>query len=296
MKMRSESEQRAIREDVFRWLDEKLGAGAYELSRNELEGYTFDGERIPLLDTARGIRNPRDFDATLTVMTSSKSHGYDDEIRPDGLVRYSYQSKDGGDNVKLRRAYEQNEPLVYFHGVRSGYFVAYYPVYIVHDDPDLRSVHLALDETFRFFGDPLNMTGDERRYADRVVRERLHQPMFRARVLRAYDATCAVCSLKHAELLDAAHIVADGELSGLTDVTNGLALCALHARAYEVNLLGISPDYEVRIHHELLDDVDGPMLRYGMQEAHGRQLALPRRRRDWPSRDNLAARFTAFAA
>lgn len=295
MRMRSESQQRAIREDVFRWLDEKLGAGAYELSRAELESYTFEGERIPLLDTARGIRNPRDFDATLTVMTSSKSHGYDDEIRPDGLVRYSYQSKDGGDNGKLRRAYEQNEPLVYFHGVRSGYFVAYYPVYIVHDDPDLRSVHLALDETFRFFGDPLDMTGDERRYADRVVRERLHQPMFRARVLRAYDATCAVCSLKHPELLDAAHILTEGEHGGIADVTNGLALCVLHGRAYAVDLLGISPDYEVRIKRDLLRDVDGPMLRHGLQDMHGRGLALPRRRKDWPSKDRLAHRFDRFS-
>ena len=296
MRMRSESEQRAIREDVFRWLDEKLGAGAYELSRAELEDYTYQGERIPLLDAARGIRNPRDFDATLTVMTSSKTHGYDDEIRPDGLVRYSYQSKDGGDNVKLRRAYEQNEPLVYFHGVRSGYFVAYYPVYIVHDDPDLRSVHLALDETFRFFGDPLNMTGDERRYADRIVRERLHQPMFRARVLRAYDATCAVCSLKHAELLDAAHIIADGELSGLALVTNGLSLCKIHHASYDRSLLGVSPDYEVRIDRDLLDEVDGPMLRYGLQDMHGRRLVLPRRRADWPARDRLAERFAKFAA
>lgn len=291
MRMRSESEQRAIREDVFRWLDERLGAGAYELSRAELESYTFEGERIPLLDTARGIRNPRDFDATLTVMTSSKSHGYDDEIRPDGLVRYSYQSKDGGDNVKLRRAYDQNSPLVYFHGVRSGYFVAYYPVYIVHDDPKLRSLHLALDETFRFFGDPLNMTDDERRYADRVVRERLHQPMFRARVLRAYNATCAVCSFHHAELMDAAPIV-----RGQLGVTNGLALCVFHRAAFDANLLGVSPDYEVRIAHELLDEGNGPMLRHGLQEMHGRRLLLPQRRRDWPSRDYLADRFSAFTA
>ncbi|MGI9822195.1 HNH endonuclease [Agromyces sp. Marseille-Q5079] len=296
MRMRPEIEQRAIREDVFRWLDEKLGAGAYELSRDELENYTYLGERIPLLDTARGIRNPRDFDATLTVMTSSKSHGYDDEIRPDGLVRYSYQSKDGGDNVKLRRAYEHNEPLAYFHGVRSGYFVAYYPVYIVHDDPELRSVHLALDETFRFFGDPLNMTGDERRYAERAVRERLHQPMFRARIMRAYQATCAVCSLKHAELLDAAHIIGDTELGGLAQVTNGLALCKIHHASYDRNLLGITPDYEVRIDRDLLDEIDGPMLRHGLQDMHGRKLVVPKRRVEWPSRDSLAERFAAFAA
>ena len=294
--MRSEAEQRAIREDIFRWLDEKLGSGTYELSRDELENYAYAGERIPLLDAARGIRNPRDFDATLTIMTSSKVHGYDDEIRPDGLVRYSYQSKQGGDNIKLRRAHEQGEPLVYLHGVRAGFFVAYYPVYIVHDDPIARNVHLALDETFRFFGDPLNMTGDERRYAERVVKERLHQPMFRARVLRAYRSTCAVCSLKHAELLDAAHIIGDGDIGGLAHISNGLALCKIHHAAYDRNLLGISPDFEVRIDSRLLDEVDGPMLRHGLQDMHGRPLVLPRRRADWPSKEGLEQRFQAFAA
>ena len=294
--MRSEAEQRAIREDIFRWLDQKLGGGAYELSRDELEGYTYLGERIPLLDTARGIRNPQDFGATLTIMTSSKRHGYDDEIRPDGLVRYSYQSKQGGDNVKLHRAFEQSEPLVYLHGVRAGFYVAYYPVYIVHDDPVARNVHLALDETFRFFGDPLNMSGDERKYAERVVKERLHQPMFRARVLRAYSSTCAVCSLKHAELLDAAHIIADGETGGLAHVSNGLALCKIHHASYDRNLLGISPDFEVRIDRDLLDEVDGPMLRHGLQDMHGRRLVLPRSKAEWPSRDGLDQRFRSFAA
>lgn len=289
--MKSEAQQRAIREDVFRWLDEKLGAGAYELSRDELESYTYLGERIPLLDAARGIRNPRDFDATLTIMTSSKSHGYDDEILADGLVRYSYQSKQGGDNTKLRRAYERDEPLVYFHGVRAGYFVAYYPVYIVHDDPEARNVHVALDEIFRFFGDPLHMTGDERRYAERVVRERLHQPMFRARVLRAYDATCTVCSLKHAELLDAVPIVRGDELG----ITNGLALCIFHRGAFDANLLGISPDYEVRIAPDLLAEGDGPMLRHGLQEMHGRRLHLPKHRAQWPSQALLATRFARLS-
>ena len=48
--MRSAEEQRAIREDVFRWLDNKLATGAYELTRTELENYAFGDERIPLLD------------------------------------------------------------------------------------------------------------------------------------------------------------------------------------------------------------------------------------------------------
>jgi putative restriction endonuclease len=75
--VRTEAEQRSIREDVFRWLDERLAAGSYELSRAELESYSYLGERIPLLDRSRGIRNPGDFDSTLSIMTGAKGGGRD---------------------------------------------------------------------------------------------------------------------------------------------------------------------------------------------------------------------------
>ncbi|MHA6670222.1 HNH endonuclease [Homoserinimonas sp. A447] len=294
--MRSEAEQRIIREDIFRWLDTKLGSGQSELTRAELEGYHFGNERIPLLDTARGIRNPRDFDSTLTIMSSVKSPYGDETISADGIVRYAYQSRDGGDNVKLRRAFEQKDPLVYLQGSRPGAFVAYYPVYIVADDQVSRQFLVGLDETMRFFGDPLHMTTDERRYAERMVRQRLHQPVFRARVMHAYVTTCAVCSLKHADLLDAAHIIGDTDVNGLARVTNGIALCKIHHAAYDRNLLGITPDYEVRIDADLLNEIDGPMLRHGLQDMHGRPLTLPVKRADRPSQEALASRFAEFAA
>lgn len=289
-------EQQAIREDVFRWLDDRRAAGAYEFSRAELISYSYQGERIPLLDTGRGIRNPADFDSTLTIMTSSKKTGYSDGISAEGLVRYSYQSRDGGDNRKLRNAYDNADPLVYFLGVRAGFFVAFYPAYIVHDDPLRREVHVALDESLRFFDDPLHLNEMERRYAQRLVKARLHQPMFRARVLRAYATACAICELKHAELLDAAHIVPDASSHGVAEVTNGLALCKIHHASYDRNLLGITPQYEVRIDQALLEEIDGPMLRHGLQDMHGRPLTLPQKKADWPSRDRLAEKYGQFAA
>ena len=174
--------------------------------------------------------------------------------------------------------------------------MAYYPVYIVADDTAARTFLVALDESMRFFGDPLQMTGDQRRYAERIVRERLHQPVFRARVMHAYATTCAICNLKHADLLDAAHIIGDDEINGLAHVTNGLALCKIHHAAYDRNLLGITPDYEVRIDSELLNEIDGPMLRHGLQDMHGRALMLPTNRKERPDRDSLALRYAEFAA
>ena len=293
--MRSAAEQATIRLDVFRWLDGKLGSGQSELSRDELDNYHYGLERLPLLDTARGIRNPQDFDSTLTIMTSTKSPYGEEAISDDGFVRYSYQARDGGDNAKLVRAFELNEPLVYFRGIRPKAFVPYYPVHVVADDTIAREFLIAIDETMRFFGDPLHMTLNERNYAERTVRYRLHQPVFRAQVMHAYTTTCAVCSLKHGDLLDAAHIIADSDVNGFARVSNGLALCKIHHAAYDRNLLGITPDGEVRIDRELLEEIDGPMLRHGLQDMHGRRLNTPTRLADSPSKDSLAVRFAEFS-
>ncbi len=53
--MRPAAEQAAIRADVFRWLDGKLGSGQSELSRDELENYYYGSERLPLLDSASAL-------------------------------------------------------------------------------------------------------------------------------------------------------------------------------------------------------------------------------------------------
>jgi putative restriction endonuclease len=120
--------------------------------------------------------------------------------------------------------------------------------------------------------------------------------MFRGMVIDAYDVRCAVCRLKHGDLLDAAHIVADREETGLAIVSNGISLCKIHHAAYDRNLLGVSADYVVHINERLLAETDGPMLKHGLQEMHGQGLTLPRHKASRPDPERLSTRFTVFAA
>jgi putative restriction endonuclease len=293
--MRTAAEQAAIREDIFRWLDE-VGHGGYEIPRARLLSYEYRGERIPLLDTGRGIRNPRDFSSTLSIMTGWKKNRYEDYESDNGWVTYHYRAGEGGDNVKLLRAFENQDPIIYFRAVREGYYLPYYPIVIALNDPLERVVRFPLDEGLAVLGDPSTYTVAQKRYAKSVVRTRLHQPIFRARVLHAYGGSCTVCDLRHTELLDAAHIIPDSTAQGVPHVTNGLAMCKIHHAAYDRNLMGITPDFEVRINSGLLDEVDGPMLRHGLQDMHGRRIHLPTRRAEQPSRGGLAERFAEFAA
>jgi putative restriction endonuclease len=112
-------------------------------------------------------------------------------------------------------------------------------------------------------------------------------------VVPAYRDQCAVCRLKEVRLLDAAHIAADVDPTGAPVVTNGLSLCSIHHRAFDQNLVGISPEYEVHLAPRLLGDEDGPMLDL-LKGFHRTTIELPSRRAWRPDPERLAIRFEQF--
>ena len=178
--------------------------------------------------------------------------------------------------------------------IENGVYVPYFPVYVDGDDVAARRFLLVLDESLRFLVHAGQDSVAERPYAEGLARYRLHQAEFRGRVLRAYETLCAVCTLRHGRLLDAAHIIGDRAEGGEPVVPNGLSMCKIHHAAFDTNLLGISPDYRVQIDGDLLAETDGPMLLHGLQEMHGRLLTLPSRHRDQPDLARLEQRWAAF--
>jgi putative restriction endonuclease len=134
-----------------------------------------------------------------------------------------------------------------------------------------------------------------RQYVERIMRERVHQRMFRQRVLLAYDSQCAMCRLRHVELLDAAHIKGDRE-GGEPIIPNGVSMCAIHHRAFDNHVLGITPAYEIRVRPDVLSEEDGPTLRHALQEVHKTKLILPRTVRARPDATLLEERYELFLA
>lgn len=134
----------------------------------------------------------------------------------------------------------------------------------------------------------------KRAYLTASVRIRLHQRSFRERVLDAYRSTCAFCRLRHRELLDAAHIIPDSDPSGDPKITNGIALCKIHHAAFDALILGITPDYQIQVRRDVMDEEDGPMLQYGLKGLHKGNLILPVARIHWPDKDFLAQRYESF--
>lgn len=263
-------------------------------------GFAFRGRQVPYLNRQKGIyraaaqRGP----AALSIQTSYRSP-YADEPTRDGFS-YAYRRDPGGeaDNIALRRAYELQVPIVYFVATRPGFYQAIFPAFVTDDDPVARTV-LVTPGIFRGpLDEPEPTPVDDpvqRRYVFRETRVRIHQARFRWRVIPAYGEQCAVCRLKEIRLLDAAHIVADVEDEGEPLISNGLSLCTIHHRAYDHDLVGISPDYRVHLARRLLDDDDGPMLDL-LKTFDGGTITVPRSTRLRPDRDRLAARFDRFRA
>jgi putative restriction endonuclease len=287
-----EVEQALLRLELFAALEVLVESRGGFATLSELVNFEHRGQRMGLIDRGRGIRNPASLDETLSVVTS-RDGPYRDFFGDDGILRYSFREGDpfGGDNRKLRRALTNRVPIIIFEKPLPNVYVPMYPAYVVGEEFDNRFFLIAQEAVVR--ANEL-APGIDKSYVERTVQQRVHQPLFRASVMVAYRRTCAICRLNHPELLDAAHIIADSDQEGVAHVSNGLALRKIHHAAYDNNFIGISPDYIVHVNRALLEEVDGPMLKHGIQEMNGVGLTLPGRPADYPSRDALSARFDSF--
>lgn len=271
-------------------------------------GFTFEGERVPLVNPQRGIFKPQQMQHLLSIKTVFPKPGarvwYDDQrhvhrqiYEGEETIDYAFMGTDPNvaENRWLREAMEQRVPIIYFLGVSPGRYQAVVPAFIVGWDARAAKAQVA-------FGDVSALTAAppadriERRYALRTVQQRLHQAQFRDAVITAYRGRCALSGLPEPLLLDAAHIVVDkDERLGQPVVPNGIPLSKIHHAAFDAHLIGIDPDCRVHVSERLLVQNDGPMLE-ALKRLHRGELHLPSRSQDRPDRDRLARRFELFKA
>lgn len=290
------------------------------------EGFEFQGDRVPLVNPRRGIFRPRAMRHLLSIKTVFPKPGgkvwYDDQraihrliFGADETFGYSFMGEDpdAADNRLMRDAMLKQVAVIYFVGIAPARYEAIIPTYIVGwDAAALRAeVAFGLEERISPRAEaPAGLrvsdagaryredvpSPQERRYALRTVKQRLHQTCFREAVLAAYRGRCAFSGLPEPLLLDAAHIVADrDEMWGQPLVTNGLPLSKVHHAAFDAHLIGVDPDYRIHISDRLMDRHDGEILR-ALKSLNGTAIRLPRRDQDAPNRDRLATRFELFKA
>jgi len=289
-----------IRQHAFRFLGDLAVEHGDLLPWKALQdGFELDGARIGLAGMP-GIWKPASMDLPISIRTGIDDP-YGDVAGDDGLLQYRYFQTDPSHphNIGLRRCMIEGRPLVYLRAVQKGVYTALWPLVLVNDDPASLTFTAACEDVESLAPGvaPQDADAARRAYVTRMALVRLHQAKFRQQVLTAYSTRCTVCRLQHRELLDAAHIVGDTHELGDPVVTNGLAMCKIHHAAFDANIMGIRPDRVVEIRAEILEEVDGPMLRFGLQSLHGAPLMhVPRKPDDRPDPERLELRYEEFRA
>lgn len=293
------SESSNIRLAAFDWLNSRLVKYPDSVipSRVLANNFYYKNERV-VLTGQQGIWKPKQMQFPISIKSRIDSI-YDDEFLSSNRIKYRYKGNNPNDwvNVGLRQCMLNRIPLIYLHEVARGKYLTQWPVFIVGDDKaNLSFLVEAENEAYKIPSD-ISFVAEsdeiERRYATRQMVQRLHQTTFRERVLQAYRNHCAICSLKHRELLDAAHIIPDTK-GGKAMVSNGLSLCKIHHAVFDQNIIGIRPDYTLEVRQDILEETDGPMLKYGIQQMHGNKIILPRSLNQQPDKGFLEERYNIF--
>lgn len=273
------------------------------------EGFVLSDERILLANKAVGIFRPKHMQrGVLSIKTTKPRAGrvniYDDQEDKDGDFIYSLQGSDPNNhyNRSIREAHEDRTPFVYFHAVSEGIYKAIYPCFVVSIDAAMMRCRVtvgdALTNDYEHVPEELLVMPSQvdRRYAVREAKVRLHQATFREMVLSAYSRKCAMTSLPVPELLEAAHIIPDSHDEGVSEVRNGICLSRIHHRAFDSNLIGITPDFRIKVSERLLELTDGPILEEGIKALDGKTMSIPKEKSLRPDPKLLEKRFAAFTS
>lgn len=295
------SYDREVRAAAFAYVDELTNDGTDTITWSALQAFEHAGRRIPLA-SQQGIFKPALLELPISIRTTPRPEGaprpYEDEVTPDGYLRYMYRGTDPGhrDNRQLRAAMDAAVPVLYLDGIAKGVYQASGAVVIAADNAVLAfTVALMPLLSVAVGANVVDLPTTQRRYYLATVRQRVRQAEFRRGVLRAYRTQCAMCRLRRAPLLDAAHIRPD-QLGGEPVVSNGLSLCKIHHAAYDADLVGVRPDLVAEVRADVLSEEDGPMLQHGLQGMHGQPLIVPRRPSWRPDAEAVEMRYERFRA
>ena len=108
-----------------------------------------------------------------------------------------------------------------------------------------------------------------------ITKVRIGQSYFRSAVLSAYNNRCCISGLAMPKLLIASHIVPWSEdPQNRLNPTNGLALSALHDKAFDLGLLTIDESYRVVVSSKI-DHTNDYFFDSSIKSFHGKSIFLP---------------------
>lgn len=113
---------------------------------------------------------------------------------------------------------------------------------------------------------------------EQFVKARVNQNFFRQSILASYNCTCCITGIQQQELLIASHIRPWSiDKVNRLNPRNGIAINALHDKAFENGLLTITPDFKIKVSSILLQQVKNSSTANFFTKYHDREIILPSR-------------------
>lgn len=111
-----------------------------------------------------------------------------------------------------------------------------------------------------------------------MVKLRVNQSFFRSSILASYNNTCCITGLNQSELLIAGHIKPwSVDEKNRLNPRNGMAINALHDKAFENGLLTITPEYKIKISNTILKQKQTEALEKYFLQYDNKDMILPSR-------------------
>jgi putative restriction endonuclease len=113
---------------------------------------------------------------------------------------------------------------------------------------------------------------------EQLVKVRVNQSFFRSAILASYNNTCCITGIKQPEFLIAGHIKPWSiDEKNRLNPCNGIAINALHDKAFETGLITITPDYKIKVSSLLFKENNKPTIEEYFLKYDNKEIILPTR-------------------
>ena len=118
----------------------------------------------------------------------------------------------------------------------------------------------------------------EGKVREQLIKARVNQSFFRQSILASYNLTCCITGINQPELLIASHIKPWGlDEKNRLNPRNGIAINALHDKAFENGFITITPEYKIKISSIFLKQTNNNVVYEYFNRYHEKEMFLPSR-------------------
>lgn len=125
---------------------------------------------------------------------------------------------------------------------------------------------------------PENELPKEGKTREQIVKVRVNQSFFRSSILASYNNTCCITGIQQPEFLIAGHIRPwEIDEKNRLNPRNGIAINALHDKAFENGLLTITTDFKIKISSVLKKQSKSETIKDYFLKYENQSMILPSR-------------------